>query len=318
MKAVDTQTLGTLLLASGMVGAFLMPSLTVVLAPVAMPALFAVACFSFASLVDQSKAQLFPLDRTTWLVVGWQQVVLPSLVLAAAILLDIDKQTTSMMIVTACAGSLFASPMLAGLLDLDQKRALQTLVVSTAVMPVSLYVFELIAHNEHANLDLQSYISRAAIFLGIPLILLWIYIRISQNFSAASSRSLQVVFHWASLIALILFAIGIMQPVSQELSANPTKVVFYLFLAVFMTTIMYVLTAVVMYRFGPREAMTSAILAGLRNVGLALALLNDQLGSDLPLYVGVSMIPMCLAPVLLRLSSRLHDTAPAGQSYAQS
>jgi hypothetical protein len=43
------------------------------------------------------------------------------------------------------------------------------------------------------------------------------------------------------------------------------------------------------------------VLSGFRNVGLGFALLGNMLGSDTAVYVGISQIPIFLAPLILRL-----------------
>jgi hypothetical protein len=56
-----------------------------------------------------------------------------------------------------------------------------------------------------------------------------------------------------------------------------------------------------MHRFGRREAMTAGLLSSFRNVGLSYALVGDMVGPEIGLYVGVSMIPVFVAPLLLHI-----------------
>ena len=74
------------------------------------------------------------------------------------------------MIVTACSGSLFASPALAALLDLDRRQALQCMVLSTLVMPLSLFVFLSVFHGGKVQIDLQVYALRILIYLLLPFV----------------------------------------------------------------------------------------------------------------------------------------------------
>jgi hypothetical protein len=56
-----------------------------------------------------------------------------------------------------------------------------------------------------------------------------------------------------------------------------------------------------MHRFGQSEALTAGILAGFRNVGLGYALVGETIGHQLAVYVGVSMLPMFITPVIIRV-----------------
>ena len=301
MRNIDGQTIGAGLLACGTIGALFVPSISILLAPYALDGLFLVVCFSLISLVDNPRLGFVSIDRRTWVIVGWQQVVLPSIVLAIAILSEMPYSTASLMIVTASAGSLFASPMLAGLLDLNRRRALQAMILSTLVMPVSLYAFLTVLHGTHAELDLFEYLRRATIYLAIPVAILWVYAFVVRYLRQEVVSFISEASRWGSLIALLVFVVGIMQPVTQHLFTNPNLVLFYLSIVSALSIGMYLLTVIVMYRFGIREAMTASVLSGFRNVGLCLALVGDMLGPELALYVGVSMIPVAVAPAIIRL-----------------
>ena len=301
MRNIDGQTVGSSLLAVGMIGALFVPSVSGLLAPYALNALFLVVCLSLISLVDSPRLDFLFMDRRTWIIVGWQQVVLPSIVLAIAILTEVPETTASLMIVTASAGSLFASPMLAGLLDLNRRRALQAMILSTLVMPATLYVFLTVLSGTHAELDLFEYSRRATVYLAIPVAVLWVYAFITRFLRQEVVSHIAESSRWGSLIALLVFIVGIMQPVTQQLATNPNQILFYLSIVSMLSIGMYLLTVIVMYRFGIREAMTASVLSGFRNVGLCLALVGDMLGPELALYVGVSMFPVALAPAIIRL-----------------
>ncbi|MGI9421836.1 MAG: hypothetical protein ACR2PA_01430 [Hyphomicrobiaceae bacterium] len=301
MRNIDIQTVGAGLLAACTIGALFAPAISSLLAPNALNALFLVVVLSLISLVEGSKSNLLLMDKRTWIIVAWQQLVLPSIVLAIAILAEIPNKTASLMIVTACAGSLFASPMLAGLLDLNRRRALQAMILSTLVMPATLYMFLTVLNGDHAELDLYEYVRHGTIYLAIPIAILWIYAFLVRFLRPTVVSVIAEGSRWGSLVALLVFVVGIMEPVSQHLHTNLNLIVFYLSIVSALSIGMYLLTVIVMYRFGIREAMTAGVLSGFRNVGLCFALVGDMLGPELALYVGLSMIPVAVAPAAIRL-----------------
>ena len=303
MQSADKQTIAVMLLAVGVVLAILVEPLSQFLSPIALHALLVVICLSMIPFADGADRDLLAVDRRAWLLVGWQQFVLPSIVLAIGILAEFPDQVVSLMIVTACAGALFAAPMLAGLLDLNRQRALQSMILSTLCMPASLYFFLSIHHGAHVHLDLNEYIQRAVIFLGTPFVVLLGYRLICRSLAPGVAKTIENGSYWGSILALLVFGMGITHPVAVQMYANPALVVFYLTIVSVLSIGMYVLTVIVMHSYGIKEAMTAGILSGFRNVGLSFALVGDMLGSGLALYVGLSMLPIFLAPAVIRLVS---------------
>jgi len=309
MQSADKQTIAVMMLAFGVIVAILVEPLSLLLSPIALHALFVVICLSMIPFAGRAGEDILAVDRRAWLLVGWQQVVLPGIVLAIGILADFPDQVVSLMIVTACAGALFAAPMLAGLLDLNRQRALQSMILSTLCMPASLYLFLSIHHGAHVQLDLYEYIQRAVIFLGTPIVILFAYRMLCRSLSTTVTKKIEAGSHWGSIFALLIFGMGITHPVAVQMYTNPTLVVFYLFLVSVLSVGMYALTVVVMHSYGIKEAMTAGILSGFRNVGLSFALVGDMLGSGLALYVGLSMLPIFIAPAVIRLVSFVGPTA---------
>ena len=139
-KAKDRLFAGWLL-AGTITAGFMVPGLSEHFAPFALPALF---CMIVASLIPMARLKLeevFSLEVDILKTVFWQLFVLPTIILAAAYLAKLDPSIVTLMAVTACAGSLFASPALADLLGLNQRKALQCMVLSTFIMPVSYFLF---------------------------------------------------------------------------------------------------------------------------------------------------------------------------------
>ncbi len=303
---IDERSLSVALLAGGILLGLSAPPLTELLAPIALPALFFVILFSLMPFAGLTMRELVSVDPTVWRMVIWQQIIVPIIVIALAILLRLPEKITSLAIMTACAGSLFASPALAGLLNLDTRRALQCMVLSTLLMPLSLYFFIIIVHSADTQLNLDAYLRRVFIYLLVPFALFGIYRIIHRMLPDSLCEKVPVASRWGALIALLIFGIGIMDAVSHQITENPTKIAFYLMISLTLTTGMLMFTVIVMHRYGFKEALTAGILTGFRNVGLGLALVGDMVGPELAPYVGISMIPVFIGPMLIRLT-----TAPA-------
>ena len=302
-RRLDVRTAAAGLLACGIITGLAVPSLTSLFAPYALGALFLVVVFSLLPFASLPGTELVTFDPAVLRTVLWQQVVLPCIVIAVGILAKFPDVVVSLMIVTACAGSLFASPALADLLNLDRRRALQCMVLSTFVMPFSLFFFLGMFHGVNIYLNVEEYVRRTAIFLATPFAIFLIYRFIASNLRASATMRVDAAARWAAVLSLLVFGIGIMHAVADELRAHPMKVLFFLVIATTLCIGMLVLTTVVMYRFGLNEALTGGIVSGFRNVGLGFALVGEMVGADLAVYVGVSMLPVFIAPVVIRLVS---------------
>ncbi len=319
----EERTFAVLVLASGIFVGLGVPSIADFLRPWALHALFLVIIFSLVPFARLPANDLIAIDRDILRIVLWQQVVLPCIVIAAGVVAKFPDSVILLMIVTACSGTLFSSPALAEILGFDRERALQAMVLSTLFMPVSLFLFLSAFIGAQANLDLGTYGLRTLIFLVAPFLLLALYRPLARSMSDGATRKIGLASRWATILALLVFGTGLMSAVSDRLDANPAKVAFLLALATSLCLVMMALTIVVMYRFGRREALTASIVAGFRNIGLGFALVGEMVGPDLAVYAGVSLIPVFMAPLILRLTmaanpAAMGDNEKCGNREAQS
>jgi BASS family bile acid:Na+ symporter len=137
------------------------------------------------------------------------------------------------------------------------------------------------------------------------------YRAVSARFTPFTLALTEELSRSLSVVALLIFGIGIMGPAAQLLRHDPEQFIFYLFIATILGVGMAFLTTVVMFRQGFNDALTASVLSGFRNVGLGFALLGNMLGSETAVYVGISQIPIFLAPVVMRL------IVPAGSMAEQ-
>ncbi|MEZ5856589.1 MAG: hypothetical protein R3D67_18270 [Hyphomicrobiaceae bacterium] len=297
----EERTLAVLVLASGIFVGLAAPGVADALRPWALTALFFVSVFSFIPFAQLPTTTLFAPDREVAHVVCWQQVILPCIAIAAGIVARFPDSVIVLMIVTVCSGSLFSSPALAEILGLDQKRTLQGMMLSTLVTPISLFAFLTIFHGAQANLDIAAFAVRTLIFLITPFLILITWRTVMLRVGSKDSRKIASAFRWATIIALLVFGTGLMSSVSDKLASDPSRVLFLMALATALCLLMMVLTIIVMHRLGKSFALTASVLAAFRNIGLGFALVGDAIGEDLAVYAGVSLLPMFIAPLIMRL-----------------
>jgi hypothetical protein len=305
----EERTLAVLVLAAGIFIGLGVPSIADALRPWALPALFLVSIFSLMPFAQLPLPALFAVNRDLARIVLWQQVALPCIVIAAGVVARFPDTIILLMIVTVCSGSLFSSPALAEILGLDRQRALQAMVLSTLFMPLSLFLFLSVFQGAQASLDIGAYGLRTLIFLVVPFSLLALLRPVACSMRPEQWKPVGLGARWATILALLVFGTGLMSGVAEKLESDPARVLFLLVLATSLCLLMMILTTIVMYRFGHREAMTASIVAAFRNIGLGFALVGEMAVPDLAVYAGISLMPVFIAPLVIRITM---EAAPAG------
>lgn len=303
------RTVACWLLAGAIFAGFFIPGLSEIFKPYSLVSLFTLIVMSLLPMGRLEVDQVFTLDSKVWKVVLWQLLGLPSIVVAAAHLARIDSTITMLLVTTASAGSLFASPTFAELLQVNKQRALQCMVLSTFLMPLSYFVFFNLVLHAKITLDLEVYFDRCMIFLVAPLGLFLVYMGISTGLQPKIAEAIESISRRSTIIALIIFGIGLVGPARDLMHADLNRFLLYLIIVNALGIGMAYLTVVVMFRQGINDAMTASIVSGFRNVGLGFILLSGVSGVSTAQYVGVSQIPIFLAPLALSLFMRRQSIA---------
>lgn len=309
MRRLDDRLLAGWLLAATIIAGYSVPALPKIFAPFALAALF---CMIVASLIPMARLrleQVISLEPDILYIVFWQLFVLPTIILAGAYLLKFTMTIMTLMAVTACAGSLFASPALANLLGLNQRKALQCMVLSTFVMPFSYFFFMTAILHSSVEIELADFIGRTGIFLMLPASIFLFYSAFAEDMPDNTVRRIEGAARWVTIIALMIFGLGIIGPASAMLRADPSRFIFLLVIVTLLGAGMALLTTIVMYRQGINNALTASIVSGFRNVGLGYVLIELSATSETSAYVGISQVPIFLAPLIMRLFIVPEETA---------
>lgn len=303
------RTIACWLLAGAIFAGLFIPGLSEAFKPYSLVSLFTLIVMSLLPMGRMDVSEVFTLDSKVWKVVLWQLLGLPSIVVAAAHLARIDPTITMLLVTTASAGSLFASPTFAELLQVNKQRAIQCMVLSTFLMPLSYFVFFTLVLHAKVSLDLAVYLDRCMIFLVAPLGLFLIYMGISTGLRPQIAETIERVSRRSTIIALIIFGVGLLGPARDLMYTDFNRFLLYLVVVNALGIGMAYLTVVVMFRQGMNDALTASIVSGFRNVGLGFILLSGVSGVSTAQYVGVSQIPIFLAPLALSLLMRKQQIA---------
>jgi bile acid:Na+ symporter, BASS family len=278
---------------------FIVPGLSEMFAPHAFLALFVMIMLSLLPMARLNVGEIFTMDWKIWQIVLWQLFVLPLLIVSAANLLKISSTITALMVVTASAGSLFASPTYADLLKLNKQKALQCMILSTFMMPLSYFLFFSVILHAEVNLEFWTFLHRCTTFLVLPVGIFLVYMAFARTLPTPVAEKIENISRRATLVTLVVFGLGIVGPARDLLWTNPKLFAVYLAIVTILGIGMALLTGIVMFKQGITDALTASIVSGFRNVGLGFALLPALMETEAAAYVGISQVPIFLAPLVV-------------------
>jgi predicted Na+-dependent transporter len=299
------------LLTATIVLGFVVPGLSEFFSPLAYPSLLCMIILSLVPMGRMDFDEIFTLDSKVWQIVLWQLFVLPSIIVASAHLAKLSGSITALMVTTASAGSLFASPTFAELLQVNKQKALQCMILSTFLMPVSYFLFFTLVMHSEVRIDLVSFINRCVLFLVFPLGLFLVYMGYARCMSDRVSYVIEHGSRRITIFALMIFGLGILGPARDLMWTNFGQFALYLVIVTSLGAGMAYLTAIVMFKQGMSDALTASIVSGFRNVGLGFVLLSGVSSEKTAAYVGISQIPVFLAPLVLSFLVRGNRTTEA-------
>ena len=309
MLSAKERTVACWLLAATILAGYAMPGLSELFAPYKATSLFFLIVLSLLPLGRMQPSEIFTFDTMFWRIVLWQLGLLPAIILSAAYLGHVNSSITILMVTTASAGSIFASPTFAELLQVNKQRALQSMLLSTFLMPLSYFIFFTVVMHAQVTIDPWAFFNRCMTFLVMPLGFFLVYCGIEQDLPRRIPELVESVSRRATVLALMCFGIGIVGPARDLLWSDPSHFALYFAIVTILGVGMAYLTAIVMFRQVMNDALTASIVSGFRNVGLGFVLLSGTSSAASIEYVGISQIPVFLAPLVLNYLVNRRKTA---------
>jgi len=233
----------------------------------------------------------------------WVMLVVPLMLGAVFVLFGIDHLAPGlffMLVLQISAPGLTSSPALAAVLGLDVALTLASLIVSTAITPLTASLFT----HMYLGTALASPVAfglRLLAIIGGCALAATVIRRISGDAFIEAQRER---IDGLSMIAMSTFAIAAMDGVVDHFRADPLLVLGLTALAFALALGMIALTALVFLRAGPARAFAIALIAGNRNIGLMLAATGFTVPDLAWLYFALVQFPIYLLPHLLKPLAR--------------
>jgi BASS family bile acid:Na+ symporter len=300
---------GTLLVAASVFVGLFVPGLAAACKPLLGPVIVILLVLAFLRV--EPAALRHHLRRPGLIAAAalWTMLAMPAALGALFVASGIGHRLPGLFLVLVLQISgpgLMSSPAIAALMGLDDALTLASLMVCTALTPLT------------AGLFAQIYLGTSLISPG-PFGLRLLLIIAGSVVAAAVARRIagravieaqRQAIDGLSVIALFLFAAAAMDGIMVHIRATPWLVVELTFLAFALALGQIALTALVFARSGRAGALAIGLIAGNRNLGLMLAGTGFAVPAMAWLYFALAQFPIYLLPHLLKpLALRLQRKA---------
>lgn len=247
---------------------------------------------------------------------AWLLMASPLLVWALTGAAGLDPELRLVLVLQCAAPPIGSAAVFALILGLDGVGAVIGTVATTMLLPFTLTpLVGTLLSGSGLQVDLVAFFARVSLLVALPFVL-----AAALRFALGAQRLQRhdELLGGLNVVLLVVFAIAVMDGVTERLLRDPGFIALLLFVACAATLLMHVAGWLLFRRAGVATAYTCALMSGNRNVGLMLVVTAGSAGEAFSLYTGIAQIPMYFAPLalgpFLRRSLRLSATAAAGRT----
>ncbi len=287
-------------MAAGVFVGLLLPPLAELLRPLLVWAVWGLLYLAMlrigrGDLLDRARRPAFALVLLLWML-----IVTPLLMTAALSPIDIRPGLAAAMILTAASSPLFSTPSLGLMFELDGALLLIVLVATTLLVPFSLPL----AAASLVGVDLGADPLELMLRLG-SLVLSATVAAVGTRrwFGEDRVRLAGGGIDGGSVVLLIVFAVAVMEGVMARIRTDPADIA-YVTALTFAVYIGLMIVGVVVFATMPgirrRGALSAGFISGTRNLALILAVLPENVDSDIPLFFAVGQFPIYIMPLVLK------------------
>ncbi len=246
---------------------------------------------------------------------AWTSLALPGLIGACCLLAGLPARSPGLflgLMLQAVASPMMAAPAFAAVMGLDATLVLTTLVVSTAITPLTAPFF--------AYAFIGPALTLSPLVLGMKLftilagsLVLAALIRRLVGYAAIRRYSDQI--NGLNILLVFVFVAAVMENVPTQFMLAPMRTIGFALLAFALCFVVLALTAVAFARAGREKSFVLALMTSQRNMGLMLAVAGGVLPDLTWLYFALAQFPIYLAPLFLEPLGRrisLGREMPAG------
>lgn len=280
------------------------PPLDALLKPFVSDAIFILLCIAFMR-VDMTALRGYL--RRPGLVLAttvWTMLAVPLLFEAAAVVGGFDARSPDLFLgymLQGVAPPMMAAPAFAALMGFDATLVLVTLVIGTALTPVTAPLF--------AYLFIGSALTISPVALGLRLFAILagsvaVAALIRRVVGAPAIARCKSELDGLNILVAFVFVAAVMEDVASRFLATPALMIGITALAFGVSIVLFVLTALLFLKVGRERAFIIAFMTTQRNMGLMLAATAGALPGLAWTYFALCQFPIYLLPQLLKPAAR--------------
>jgi hypothetical protein len=300
---------GTLVVAASLFVGLFVPGLAAACKPLLGPAIVAILVLAFLRMEPAELRHHVTRPGLIAAATFWVMLVVPAVLGMVFVAFGVQQRMPGlffMLVLQMSAPGLMSAPALAALMGLDVTLTLASMILCTAITPLTAGLF--------THIFLGTALASPLTF-GLRLFLI-----IAGSAAAAAIirrvagrafiEAQRLAIDGLSVIAMFLFAVAAMDGVADHFRADPLLVIGLTLTAFALALGLIAVTALVFARAGRSRAFAIGLIAGNRNIGLMLAAAGFAVPDVAWLYFALAQFPIYLLPHLLKpLARRLHRGA---------
>ncbi|MEN9773469.1 MAG: hypothetical protein RL322_539 [Pseudomonadota bacterium] len=176
-------------------------------------------------------------------------------------------------------------------------------VLGTLLLPITLtLVVSVQLPNFGIDVALLPFFLRVAQFALAPFLIAWLLRRLV---GIERLRRLDAELAGLNVLALVIFAIAIMQGVTEAFVADPAAILLLLGWSCLAAFFWHLVGYLAFRPLGADAALSAALMLGNRNMGLLLVVTAGTVGPTFQMYCGLAQIPMYCVPLILGAIMRI-------------
>ena len=290
---------GTLVAAASVFVGLAIPGLAAACKPYLGEAIVVMLTLAFLRVDPNELFHHFTRPGLVALATLWAMLLVPTVLGIGFLAFGLDQSMPGlyfMLVLQMSAPGLMSSPALAALLGLDVALTLATLIVSTAITPLTASLFTHVFLGTALASPFGFGLRLFLIITGCALAAAIIRHVAGPTFIAVQRERIDGL----SVIAMFMFAVAAMDGVADHFRSNPLLVIELTALAFALALGLIAVTALVFLRAGRARAFAIGLIAGNRNIGLMLAASGFAVPDVAWLYFALAQFPIYLLPHLLK------------------
>ena len=290
---------GTRAIAAVILIALALPPVDALFRPFVTEAILALLCIAFLRV---DTAALRGHIARPWLVVAaaaWTSLALPAIFGVGGLAVGLETRSPDLFValmLQTVTSPMMSAPAFAAIMGLDATLVLTTLVLCTALTPLTAPLFV------HAFIGPVLTLSPLALGLKLFAILvgsLASAVVIRRLIGMKVIRRYSVQINGVNILLVYIFVAAVMQDVAGRFWAAPLMMIGLTTLAFAISLVVLGLTALIFAKAGRERAFVLGLMASQRNMGLMLAATGGALSNFTWLYFAIAQFPIYLLPYLL-------------------